>query len=230
MTYVRKIVCLANSWKIGGSCVAGKELSEGSWGGWIRPVSVRPSGELSQEERHYENGREPEVGDIVDIPLTQPRPSAYQLENHVIDYRRHWKLVGRCSWDSLQTAIDAIDGQLWENGHSSSRGVNDRVPEDRAARLETSLYLVRPVALDVIVCPEWEGKRRVRAEFSLNAHRYRLKVTDPVAVSQFLSRSDGTYRIQDAILCLSLGEIFRGHAYKLVAAVITRSRLEGGTL
>ena len=227
MTYVKRIACLANSWKIGGACVAGKEIAGDRWGGWIRPVSVRPAGELSQEERHYENGQDPEVGDIVDIPLTELRPSAYQQENHVIDYRRHWKRVGRCTWEQLQAAVDTVVGPLWENGHSSSRGINDCVPEGNATKLGDSLCLVRPVDLDLIVGREWEGKRRVRGQFSVDGLRYRLKVTDPVAVSHFLGRPDGTHRIEEAILCLSLGEIFRGQAYKLIAAVITRSRLEG---
>jgi hypothetical protein len=227
MMYVKRIACLANSWKIGGACVAGKEIIGNAWGEWIRPVSVRPAGELSQEERHYENGQDPEVGDIVDIPLTEPRPSTYQRENHVIDYRRHWKRVDRCTWDQLQAAVDTVDGPLWENGHSSSRGVDDCVPEESAAKLEHSLCLVRPVDLHLTVRPEWEGKRRVRGEFSLNGLRYRLKVTDPVAVSHCLGRPDGTHRIENAIICLSLGEIFRGHAYKLIAALITPSRLEG---
>ena len=38
---VKRIVCLANSRKRGGRCVAGKELlADGRAGGWIRPVSA----------------------------------------------------------------------------------------------------------------------------------------------------------------------------------------------
>ena len=39
---VKRIVCLANSRKLGGRCIAGKELlADGVSGSWIRPVSHR---------------------------------------------------------------------------------------------------------------------------------------------------------------------------------------------
>src|SRR6266851_492506 len=62
--------------------------------------------------------------------------------------------------------------------------------------------------------------RKVRGEFSLNGVRYRLAVTDPIVESKYLAGNDGTYDVGNAILCISLGEPYKGYAYKLIAGVI----------
>jgi len=46
-------------------------------------------------------------------------------------------------------------------------------------------------------------------------------VTDPVVERQYLARRNGSYPVPTALLCTSLGEVYEGHAYKLVATVIT---------
>ena len=58
-----QIVCLANSRKLSGRCVAGK-LLDGS-GQWIRPVSAREHEEVSLDERRYDNGEDPVLRDVV---------------------------------------------------------------------------------------------------------------------------------------------------------------------
>lgn len=70
----KKILCLANSRKRGGRCIAGRELLADSPGPWIRPVSDREHEEVSEEERQFEDGSEPKVLDVIVVRLIAPHP------------------------------------------------------------------------------------------------------------------------------------------------------------
>jgi len=48
MATVKRIVCLANSRKLQGRCIAGREIVQGKPGAWIRPVSAREHEEVSE--------------------------------------------------------------------------------------------------------------------------------------------------------------------------------------
>jgi hypothetical protein len=58
------------------------------------------------------------------------------------------------------------------------------------------------------------AKRRVRAWFTVSGERYVLSVTDPKVTGEFLQGANGETEIKDALLGVSLGEAFHGHAYK----------------
>lgn len=231
MGYTKTIVCLANSRKLSGRCVAGREVTMSGFGTWIRPVSTRPTQEISEEERRYQDGTDPKVLDVIAIPLTGAQPQHHQKENHLIDDGYYWVKQRTISWRDLQAAVEDPAGPLWLNGYSSSYGDNDRVPEDRASGLSRSLYLVRPDEFKLVVASEDGGsrsaRRRVRARFDLSGQSYCVAVTDPWMERQCLAGKDGETRIDDALLCVSLGECFNGFAYKLAAAVITRQRVGG---
>ena len=225
MATVKRIVCLANSRKLNGRCVAGKELSGGRPVGWIRPVSAREHEEVSEYERQYESGSDPRVLDIMDVPLLDALPKGYQQENWLLDPERYWVKVGRTAWNDMQPLADLIE-PLWTNGHSTYNGLNDKIPLSLAGALANSLRLVRVDGLDLSVFKPGEAfgnpKRRVQARFRHDGKKYWLWVTDPGYERKYLAKPDGDYEIGESFLTISLGEPYNDACYKLVAAIIQR--------
>ena len=223
MAYAKTIVCLANSRKLSGRCIAGKELLQGEFGQWVRPVSARASEEINEEERRYENGDSTQVLDIVSIRFREHRPHSYQTENHLIDDEYYWAKSGAIDWHQLQDALDVIEGPLWANNHSTYNGINDQVPEHVANTFQGSLKLLHPNDLRISVGVEGgvygPAKRRVRASFVVGQFQYKLMVTDPQIERHYLKGENGEFPIDEAIICVSLGELFHGYAYKLVASI-----------
>ena len=107
-------------------------------GGWLRPVSERAGLEISEEERRFADGGQPEILDIVRITFKSPQPVHHQTENHLIDSGTPWVRVGRLAWKDMLPLTEQVPS-LWGTGHSSYHGTNDSVPASTApARATTS--------------------------------------------------------------------------------------------
>ncbi len=223
MTSTKRIVCLANSRKLNGRCVAGREAVRGRPGRWIRPVSSRENQEVSEYERQYEDGSDPRVLDIIDVPLIEARPSGHQSENWLLDPEWYWSRVGQLAWKDLAGYAEQ-GGPLWLNGDSTYNGLNDRITMEALADLHSSLRLIHVDNLQLEVFRPSEAfgnsKRRVQARFDHEKERYWLWITDPVYEQRYLSQRDGRSDLGACYLTLSLGELYKRACYKLVAAVI----------
>ena len=223
MLEVKRVVCLANSRKLSGRCIAGKEIADRRVADWIRPVSSRPSEEVSEHERQYEDGSDPRVLDVVDIPLLGHRPKSFQQENWLLDPERYWVKVGRVQWDRLERLVDPVL-PLWENGHHTGTGRNDRIPTAIAGTLQSSLRFlhVDRLAFSVFAPGERFGnaKRRVQGRFRHDGADYRLWVTDPRYEREYLAQPNGDYEVGECFLTVSIGEPFEEFCYKLIAAII----------
>lgn len=214
---------MANSRKMNGRCIAGRELNDGEPGEWVRPVSDRTHHEVSEYERQYENGKDPRVLDIIDVPLIEPVPQGPQTENWLLDPEFYWTLVGHASWKELAALIDSEP--LWINGYSTIWGLNDQIPVTEVQQLHDSLRLIQVPSLKLRVYTPGQKfndpKRKVQAVFKFQGDDYRLRVTDPDVERTCLAKDDGTYPVGRSYMTVSLGEPFKEHYYKLVAALIT---------
>ncbi|MFL5347915.1 MAG: dual OB domain-containing protein [Hyalangium sp.] len=228
MTTYKTFVCFANSRKLAGRCVAGKEWRNKKPGQWLRPISDRQHEEISAYERRYQDGSDPELLDIIKIPLLDPRPRDHQVENHLIDSSQSWEKVGRLEWDALEKWVDSPK-ILWRNNSSSRAGCNDRVILAEAQACSGSLYLLKLDSMSIQVFAPGasfgDSKRRVQGKFYYNKILYELWITDPLVEKQYLAESDGEYEVGESYVTVSLGEMNKdGYCYKLVAGLVTPDR------
>lgn len=219
---VIEVICLANSWKRGGRCVAGLRTDGG---GWVRPVSAELKGVL--QYRHYAVGRGKEAAllDVLQISLQCPQPVSHHPEDWLIA-SGPWKRSSKPSSQEVRTFLQenlAAGPELLGDCHER---IAYSVFEHRAAA--ASLALVKPDTL------AWRlgknsttGRQSLRAVFALAGADYNLPVTDPVWQKNFAALPAGDYTGENGgkemLLTISLGEPFgrENCCYKLVAGVVT---------
>lgn len=221
--FYKTIVCLASSRKMSKRCVAGKEIiNKQLTHNWIRPVSRKETGELSEIEIILKDGKGPKLLDVVKIPFIQHQSHAYQTENYLIDHRQAWIKQSTLPASLLPDLCDDVDS-IWINGYHSSHGKNDKMPLELVTEnLDTSLLFIKPDSLTInVYTDKYRSNKKVRANFTYKNQDYRLSVTDLAIELNYETKADGNYPITDNVyLCLSLSEPFNGECYKLVAGII----------
>lgn len=209
------IICLANSRKLGGHCIAGKKLENNKW---IRPVSQLVTGELYLQYIQYRDGSLPKCLDVIAIPVLREEPKFFQPEN-VLIAEGQWIKVHVFPLTKLDVLCDDNPSNfLLLGGHT------DRIRENYLQRnnIESSLALVRPQKLWIYITSSIRGRRQARARFKYFNYDFDLVVTDPTIETNDCLVQNKIYRViaQRTYLCISLGEPFNGDCFKLVAAVI----------
>ncbi len=232
---IKQMICLANSKKHSGRCIAGRELTSTDPGPWIRPVSARLGEEVSENERQYQNGQDPQILDIINVPLIRTSPHACHTENWLLDPGYYWEKVSRAGWAKLLTFVES-PVVLWENISRTYHGYNDQLPCAISDTLPNSLCLIYVPEFTLMVFAPSEAfgnpKRRVQGKFHYRKVRYQLWVTDPIIEREYLARENGAYHLTECCLTISISEPFTKSGqedqfrYKLVAAVIQRDQLE----
>jgi hypothetical protein len=220
-----KIVVLANSKKHGGYCMAGKTLdSVGEIGGWLRPVYDCGAGSLPMSRTLCTDGLQASVLDVVEQDWGVAAPTMHQRENRLLG-QSTLQRCGRADWDDLAILADDVSSGLWLDGHSTSCGMNDRVPFSILPYLTGSLQLVAANDLVIFKRLGYENQVKYRAKFSVNNRRYDIALTDTVATAWLMDTTRLSF--ETAYVCVSLAVPHTdGFAYKLAAAIITKERAE----
>lgn len=216
-----ELVCLANSRKLGGRCVAGLR-TDGR--GWLRLVSAAEHGVLFTPDYTLGDGSEASVLDVLRVGAVKHRPALHQPENWLIDDGR-WSLLARpMGYDLTAVLCSALVRGPELLGNSSDRTLHPLYEQQPAA---ASLALLAPDTLELYSKPnDWRGKPQVRGRFTLGEGRracaYDLVVTDQFWEHAVLTHGTSCLRqtVSSFVLTISLSEPRELHCYKIIAAIV----------
>ncbi len=221
-----EFICLANSIKKGGRCVAGLRTDRS---GWVRPVNPL-TGSLWPQQYTLDNGREIELFDVVRVSLQEPCPKPYQPENWTVD-NQSWHFVRQLSPIDANSLIES----LIVSGPDLLGNQSETVPRYSFEQnpVEASLALIEPEEIKWRITTNQYDRLQARACFTLRGCNYDLSITDPQWKERLTtSLPRGIHAVSDAgvqqhdrlLFTISLGAPYRGSCYKLVAAVIVLPR------
>lgn len=204
-----RIVCLANSFKTGGRCIAGIDSETNRW---IRPIGRGDEGAIGSER--LIDGAEPKLLDILEIPIGGNADDlGCQPENRVLR-PGPWRKVGEVEKNDVM--------QYTEDTNRLFHNFDKKVPlsefESNIQRADwKSLQLIHVTNARFSKNP-WNNTK-TECNFFYSGHWYLLKAPCPDAEQYIGSKAD-------YILTVSLGGPFRRKpqddlcCWKMVAGAI----------
>lgn len=190
MPPLTRIICLANSWKHGDTCIAGIEPSTGKW---IRPVSDFDDGRILRNIRMVE-GREPELLDILDIPLAETGSDFGLASENRSLVPGAWRLAGR----RQPADVFKYFGNMRYILHNSWKYVTVPSLQGLPFSQRQTLQLVYAVEFYVRSAERSRGSKQWKGTL-VTARGQRLTdagITDPV----FVEKLEAGYRPQNSCL------------------------------
>lgn len=211
-----KIVCLANSYKEGGRCIAGIQLSENNQpvfsNGlpvWIRPISRHVCGEI---DTRLVSGIK--IFDVLNIDVTGTPPvNDCQTENRYYNENtlRVMGSMPKLNFDLLCDNRSPVFG---------NRGKALR--SDMIRTISHSLVLIKTVRFNVFErrYEDNPGNVQIRLKFLFNNINYDFPITDPEFLDKYKVNKNIFENVNTLYLVLSLGICWMNWHYKLVTTII----------
>lgn len=212
-------ICLANSYKRGGRCIAGVEVVPNSDAGWklvrnddgiprwIRPIARTIYGEIPNFV-----GETIKMLSIVKLTNVVPCPEKAHTEN--VYYSR----IEQFDYDISQLPSSMnqfIDSRHQSIFHNRGRAVS----AEMLRSINYSLMLIRPDKAGAYR-DENREKSKNRMKFTYYGVEYDFPITDPAFLDEFKREPERYADIPNVYLAISLGLEFEGWHHKLVAGVI----------
>ena len=216
-----EFICLANSRRPGGRCVAGLRM-DGK--GWVRPVNSI-GGTIFRQQYTLDDGREAAIFDVIRVSLKEQCPQSYQPENWIVE-NEPWRLVRRLTLSEASTFLSSnISTSLSFPGDQLDRVYAAALAQNPVA---ASLALIEPDSIQWYITTNIKNRRQTRAKFELGGLPYDFVITDPQWEHRLEALPLGVHNRIDAgvsqgdrlLFTISLGAPKGGYCYKLVAAVI----------
>jgi hypothetical protein len=206
------IVCLANSYKHQGRCIAGIDIDIGKW---VRPVPKSRDAIYSERFVDSEESNEPKLLDLLEIPIGDCAPDkGCQPENRYLA-QGVWRRIRRLSISEVEQYIENTPRLL----HNRQSKVDPEIFEKMPRSQWKSLQLICVTNPDFGLNP-WRKKRCI---FTYSGTPYELKVTDPIIIAKM---ENGDNISNECLLTISMATPYKPPSYekpycwKMVAAVI----------
>ena len=217
-------VCLANSYKRGGRCIAGVEIVFDNRGGWKpvrnedgRPRWIRPIAKTTYGEIPNFAAENIEMLSVIKLTDVVACPEQCHVENV------YYSCMEPCEYNTLRESN--IMNQLIDSKHQSIFHNRGRaVSAEMLVGINYSLMLIHPDKASAYRDDNRE-KSKNRMKFTYYGIEYDFPITDPAFLDEFKREPEHYDEIPDVYLALSLGLEFEGWHHKLVAGVIIPSNL-----
>ena len=215
----KHFICLANSYKRGGRCIAGiivtikpngqwvKETTQNGSPKWIRPIDKNTEyGEVPEHEARY-------IPLLSIVKLTNVEPCPHQSHSEDVFYKQILAI-------GMIQPTSEILGQLTDKEHTD-------ILYNRELAISPEEYSIGNYSLMMIHPETYEfqedlSKKRAkyRLKFSYHNTFYDFSVTDPIFYDLISKNPNLIASLKDFYLVLSIGLVYEGRHHKLVAGII----------